>query len=104
MVVIIKRLAAGLIALVAAVLSQPSLAQDHGCITYNSSQLRTFIIQKVIKVGMTPDQVKRSWGEPTKVRTSYPGGDEWEYWNPAGDQVVTFGSHGCVTGWYTHRD
>lgn len=74
------------------------------CAHYTSSQLRSFVIQKTIKVGMTRDQVKRSWGEPTKVRTSYPGGDEWEYWNPAGDQVVTFGSHGCVTGWYTHRD
>ena len=81
-----------------------AVANDVGCITYNSSQLRAFVIQKTIKVGMTPAQVKRSWGEPTKVRRSYPGGDEWEYWNPAGDQVVTFGAHGCVTGWYTHRD
>lgn len=95
-----KVIFAALLMLIAA----PVLATDAGCISYTSSQLRSFVIQKTIKVGMTRDQVKRSWGEPTKVRTSYPGGDEWEYWNPAGDQVVTFGSHGCVTGWYTHRD
>lgn len=74
------------------------------CRQFTSSQLRQVIIQKTIKVGMKAADVKRSWGEPTKVRHAYPGGDEWEYWNPSGDQVVTFGQHGCVTGWYTHRD
>lgn len=77
---------------------------QQACAHYTSSELRTFVIQKTIKVGMKAADVKRSWGEPTKVRHAYPGGDEWEYWNPSGDQVVTFGQHGCVTGWYTHRD
>lgn len=77
---------------------------DVGCIDYSSSDIRKFAIQKTIKVGMTGAQVERVWGEPTKVRPRYPGGDEWEYWNPSGDQIVTFGQHGCVTGWYTHRD
>lgn len=104
MAALIKRYVLGIAALGVATLTQPALAQDIGCVTYNSSQMRTFVIQKVIKVGMTQAQIKRSWGEPTKVRNAYPAGDEWEYWNPAGDQVVTFGSHGCVTGWYTHRD
>lgn len=74
------------------------------CKQFTSSQLRQAIIQKTIKVGMQAADVERSWGKPTKVRSAYPGGDEWEYWSPAGDQVVTFGPHGCVTGWYTHRD
>lgn len=74
------------------------------CRVFTSSELRQAVIQKTIKVGMKAADVERSWGKPTKVRHSYPGGDEWEYWNPSGDQVVTFGADGCVTGWYTHRD
>lgn len=74
------------------------------CKNFNSSEVRTAVIKKTIMVGMAAGDVKRTWGEPTKVRSAYPGGDEWEYWNPAGDQVVTFGPQGCVTGWYTHRD
>lgn len=93
-----------LFACLALIASAFSMAADAGCAHYSSSQVRTFAIKKTIKVGMTRAQVERSWGKPTKVRNAYPGGDEWEYWNPAGDQVVTFGSHGCVTGWYTHRD
>lgn len=81
-----------------------AVTADTGCANYSSSQVRTFVIKKIIKVGMTDSDVKRVWGDPTKIRSAYPGGDEWEYWNPAGDQVVTFGQHGCVTGWYTHRD
>ncbi len=74
------------------------------CKVFTSSQLRQIIIQKSIKVGMRAADVERSWGKPTKIRRAYPGGDEWEYWSPAGDQVVTFGANGCVVGWHTHRD
>ena len=74
------------------------------CRNYSSSEVRKAVIQKTIMVGMAAKDVERTWGTPTKVRSAYPGDDEWEYWNPSGDQVVTFGQHGCVTGWYTHRD
>lgn len=84
-------------------LLSPAIASAE-CTHFPSNELRQAIIKKNIKVGMKAADVRRSWGKPTKVRNAYPGGDEWEYWNPAGDQVVTFGSHGCVTGWYTHRD
>lgn len=74
------------------------------CRAFTSSELRQAIIQKTIRVGMKAADVKRSWGEPTRVRHAYPGGDEWEYWNPAGDQIVSIGPDGCVTGWRTARD
>lgn len=74
------------------------------CKNFSSSEVRKAVIKKTIMVGMVPGDVKRSWGDPTKIRSAHPGGDEWEYWNPSGDQVVTFGPEGCVTGWYTHRD
>ena len=80
------------------------VAQADGCVNYSSSDIRTFQIKQLIKAGMKEVEVKRIWGEPTKVRHNYPGGNEWEYWNPSGDQIVTFGQHGCVTGWYTARD
>lgn len=84
-------------------LLMPAVASAE-CRQFTSSQLRQAIIQKTIKVGMKAADVKRSWGEPTKVRHAYPGGDEWEYWNPAGDQIVSFGPGDCVTGWRTARD
>lgn len=68
------------------------------------SELRQAIIQKTIRVGMKAADVKRSWGEPTRVRRAHPGDDEWEYWHPAGDQIVSIGPDGCVTGWRTARD
>src|SRR5690606_32265722 len=80
------------------------VAQTDGCVNYSSSDIRTFQIKQIIKPGMKEAEVKRIWGEPTKVRHNYPGGDEWEYWNPSGDQIVTFAQHGCVTGRYTARD
>lgn len=77
---------------------------QQGCMNFSSSQIRTMQIKKEIAVCMTGAQLERVWGKPTKVRKNHPGDDEWEYWNPSGDQVVTFGPQGCVTGWYTHRD
>lgn len=74
------------------------------CRAFTSSELRQAIIQKTIRVGMKAADVKRSWGEPTRVRRAHPGDDEWEYWNPAGDQIVSIGPDGCVTGWRTARD
>ncbi|PRB80529.1 hypothetical protein [Pseudomonas sp. MYb185] len=73
------------------------------CRTFNSNELRTLVIQKLIKEGMTAQQVERSWGKPTKVRHNSRG-NTWEYWNPGGDQIVEFGRDGCVAGWYTARD
>src|SRR5690606_42137210 len=74
------------------------------CRSFTSSELRQAIIQKTIRVGMKAADVKRSWGEPTRVRRAHPGDDEWEYWNPAGDQIVSIGPDGCVTGRRTARD
>lgn len=74
------------------------------CKNFSSSEVRKAVIKKTIMVGMAPGDVKRSWGDPTKIRSAHPGGDEWEYWNPAGDQIVSFGSDGCVIGWRTARD
>lgn len=79
-------------------------AQATDCVNYSRSDIRTFQIKKTIKSGMKEADVKRIWGEPTKIRHNYPGDNEWEYWNPSGDQIVRFGQHGCVTGWYTARD
>lgn len=81
----------------------PAIASAE-CKSFSSSELRQAVIQKTIKPGMKAADVKRSWGEPTKVRHAYPGGDEWDYWNPSGDQIVSFGPGGCVTGWWTARD
>jgi len=78
-------------------------AASADCRTFNSNELRTLVIQKLIKEGMTAQQVERSWGKPTKKRSN-SGGNVWEYWNPSGDQIVEFGRDGCVAGWYTSRD
>lgn len=84
-------------------ISMPFMAHAD-CRMFTSHELRQAIIKKAIKVGMKTTDVKRSWGEPTKVRHAYPRGDEWEYWHPTGDQIVSFGPGGCVTGWRTVRD
>lgn len=79
------------------------VAANSECRNFNSSELRTLVIQKLIKEGMTAQQVERSWGKPTKIRHNSRG-NTWEYWNPSGDQIVEFGRDGCVAGWYTARD
>ncbi|QJD58197.1 hypothetical protein HG264_04330 [Pseudomonas sp. gcc21] len=104
MIPLLRKLSISLATVCIGLASQAAAAQDAGCINYSSSDIRTFQIKQIIKVGMKAADVQRVWGEPTKIRQRYPGGDEWEYWNPAGDQVVTFGQHGCVTGWYIARE
>ncbi len=99
-----QKLGIALAVMVSAVISAQATAQEAGCIAYSSSDIRTFQIKKIIKVGMREADVKRVWGNPTKIRHNYPADNEWEFWNPTGDQIVTFGRHGCVTGWYTARD
>ena len=91
-----------IIALFAAAMIPATANAD--CKNYSSSEIRKAVIQKTIKAGMAAGDVKRSWGEPTKARSAYLGGDEWEYWNPSGDRIVSFGADGCVTGWRTTRD
>lgn len=88
-------------ALVAAVLL--SAAANADCRDFNSSELRSLVIQKLIKEGMTAQQVERSWGKPTKKRSN-SSGNVWEYWNSSGDQIVEFGRGGCVSEWWTARD
>jgi len=73
------------------------------CRHFSSSELRRMAIQQVIRIGVTQQQVERSWGKPSR-KISNSDGDIWEYWNPAGDQLVEFGLDGCVSRWWTVRE
>lgn len=73
------------------------------CREFSSSELRTMVIRHTIKLGVSAEHVERAWGEPTKIRYN-SAGQIWEYWNPAGDELVEFDIHGCVTSWRTVRE
>lgn len=73
------------------------------CQSFSSSEIRRAVIRETIQPGMDKQQVERVWGEPTKKRSNSDG-EAWEYWNPAGDVIVSFAADGCVSGWRTARD
>ena len=48
-----------------------------------------------VRVGMTADDVEKSWGPPEKINRSSYGSDQWVY----DGQYVYVDSSGCVTAW-----
>ena len=42
-------------------------------------QMRQLIMAGKIKLGMTPDMIRASWGEPPKSISGRDGGEEWRY-------------------------
>lgn len=85
-------------------LTQEELAQKQA----RAEDLAAAIRSRKITKGMTPEQVRLSWGEPRKV-SSYSGVSDIETWQygqccgggsiSCGMTLVTF-TNGQVTSWY----
>jgi len=61
-------------------------------------EIERAIGEKTIVVGMTQEQVVRSWGEPTKKTTDTSGSGDEERWTYSGRKWVSFKS-GVVSSW-----
>src|SRR5690554_3050753 len=72
-------------------------AKPERCPYINSTDLRRLIVQNKIKRGMKPDDVRRSWGAPSSIRTG--GRTQWTYHYPDYSANYVYFEHGCVVDW-----
>lgn len=70
------------------------------CSDMTQVDARYLIGRKKIKVGMSAEDAKESWGAPTKINRSSNGDDQWVYEiGPGTTQYLYVDSLGCVTAW-----
>lgn len=70
---------------------------DNGCPFINSTDLKRLTIQHKIARGMKPDDVRRSWGSPTSIRTGRR--TQWAYHYTDYSARYVYFENGCVADW-----
>ncbi len=68
------------------------------CVDMSSTERRNVMIGKKVFVGMRASDVRQSWGEPSEIRRTTDGEEEWLYASATRDRYVHIGKSGCVTG------
>ena len=60
---------------------------------------RQLIAQQKVRVGMTTDQARQSWGAPTSINRSSAGREQWVYHRDAGKAQYLYMQNGVVVSW-----
>ena len=68
-----------------------------------SHRLRNLRVREQITKGMTRDQVRDSWGDPSSVTTSSNSRDQWTYRWASGAVNYVYFDNGCVQSWQSHE-
>lgn len=87
---------------VSAAPAEPSTLRPGEVDLARQADLRTAIESRKVMVGMTAEQVRSSWGSPTKISNSVIGGHAHAQWVYRRDKVTTqyvYFEDGKVSGW-----
>ena len=72
------------------------------CPHITHTQMRSLKIDGKIAIGMSRDEVRDSWGDPSSVALSSDGSGRWVFrWSDGSLDAVYFAG-GCVQSWASH--